>query len=116
MLAVVDNLELAIKASSEHVNSQDGLVKGIDITLKQVLSLLRKFNVKPVDAVGNEFDPRYHEAFLQEESADHPENTVIRELQKGYTLHDRLLRPAVVAVSKAKESPDAEKDEKQKDK
>ena len=116
MLAVVDYLELAIKASNEHTNNHEGIVEGIDITLKQVIGLLRKYDVTPVDAVGTEFDPRYHEAFLQEESTEHPENTVIRELQKGYMLHDRLLRPTVVAVSKAKEIPDAEEDERQEDK
>ena len=85
-------------------NDQDGIVEGVDMTLKQVLDILEKHNVKPIDSVGNPFDPRYHEAFLQEASDEHPDNIVIRELQRGYMLHDRLLRPAVVAVSKSKES------------
>jgi len=109
MLTVVDNLALAIQASNEHTNDQGSFVEGIDMTLKQVLGILEKNNVKPIDSVGNPFDPRYHEAFLQEESDEHPENTVIRELQRGYMLHDRLLRPAVVAVSKLKESGSDEK-------
>lgn len=109
MLTVVDNLALAIQASNEHTNDQDSIAEGIDMTLKQVLGILEKNNVKPIDSVGNPFDPRYHEAFLQEESDEHPENTVIRELQRGYMLHDRLLRPAVVAVSKLKESGSDEK-------
>ena len=110
MLTIVDNLALAIQASNEHANDQNGIVEGVDMTLKQVLDTLEKQNVKPIESVGNPFDPRYHEAFLQEESEEHPDNTVIRELQRGYMLHDRLLRPAVVAVSKSKESGSDEKE------
>jgi len=113
MLSVVDNLELAIRASNEHTKDQNGIVEGIDMTLKHILSILEKYHVKPIDSVGKPFDPRYHEALLQEESDEHPENTVINELQKGYMLYDRLLRPAVVAVSKAKEEPGTEDKENQ---
>jgi len=110
MLTIVDNLSLAIQASNEHSNDPNSIVEGIDMTQKQVLDLLEKNNVKPIESIGNPFDPRYHEAFLQEESEEYPDNTVIRELQRGYILHDRLLRPAVVAVSKSKESdPDTKK-------
>lgn len=110
MLTIVDNLALAIQASNEHTSEKNGIVEGVDMTLKQVLDILEKHNVKPIESVGNPFDPRYHEAFLQEESDEHPDNTVIRELQRGYMLHDRLLRPAVVAVSKSKESDSDEKE------
>jgi molecular chaperone GrpE len=66
--------------------------------------------VKPVDAVGKPFDPRYHQAFQQEETDEHPENTVLKVFQKGYLLHDRLLRPSMVVVSKKKDTTGSEPD------
>ena len=101
LLPVVDNLERAIKISADHESAVSCIVEGVDMTLKEILKVLEKFAVKVVDAVGNPFDPTYHQAVLQEESTEHPENTVIKELQKGYTIHDRLLRPAMVVVAKA---------------
>ena len=61
-----------------------------------------KHGVKPIGAIGKVFDPVFHEAVMQEESDDQPENTVINEFQKGYLIHDRLLRPSMVVVSKGK--------------
>ena len=66
-----------------------------------ILKIFEKFQVKPIMALEHEFDPAVHQAVLQEASDEHAENTVIREFQKGYTIHDRLLRPAMVVVSKA---------------
>jgi molecular chaperone GrpE len=70
------------------------------MTLKELLKILDKFGVKPIEAVNQPFDPSLHEAVMQEENADVAENTVIRELQRGYQIHDRLLRPAMVVVSR----------------
>ena len=75
-------------------------MEGVELTLKEVLRILENFGVKPIDALEVAFDPNYHQAVMQEASEDHPEQTVLRELQKGYLLHDRLLRPAMVVVSK----------------
>jgi len=104
LLNVVDNLERAVESSSEK-GDNDQLMEGIDLTLKEILRIFEKFKVKPIEALDREFDPVVHQAVLQEVSENHPENTVIREFQRGYTIHDRLLRPAMVVVSKAAEAP-----------
>ncbi len=102
LLSVVDNLERAIVSSE---NTKDNprescVVEGVEMTLKEILRVLEKFHVSAFDALGKPFDPAFHEAVMQQESADHPENTVISVLQKGYMIHNRLLRPAMVVVSK----------------
>jgi len=101
LLPVVDNLERAVETSADHEDAVNCILEGVDMTLKEILKVLEKFAVKALDAVGNPFDPTYHQAVMQEESEDHPDNTVIKELQKGYTIHDRLLRPSMVVVAKA---------------
>ncbi|MEA1967939.1 MAG: nucleotide exchange factor GrpE [Thermodesulfobacteriota bacterium] len=100
LLTVVDNLERAILSSKDETD-KSVVVEGVEMTLKEILKLFETFNVKPVQAYGNPFDPAFHQAVTQQESDDHPDNTVITELQKGYLLHDRLIRPAMVIVSKA---------------
>lgn len=103
LLTVVDNLERAIEAAGADRKDEDPLLKGIHLTLGEVLKILERHKVKPVKALGEPFDPAYHQAMMQEEVADQPPNTVVREMQKGYVIHDRLLRPAMVVVSKAKQ-------------
>ena len=101
LLSVVDNLERAIHASNgEKADEDAGVVEGVEMTLNEILKLLKKYNVTPIDALGKPFDPAYHEAVMQEHSNVYPENTVTTELQKGYLLHDRLIRPTMVVVSK----------------
>ena len=80
------------------------MADGVNLTLKEILKVFEKFNVKAIESVGQPFDPNFHQAMMQEETDDYPENTVITEMQKGYMIHDRLLRPSmvVVAASKAK--------------
>jgi molecular chaperone GrpE len=103
LLTVVDNLERAV-ASCEHDPEQpDPVLQGVQLTLSEVVKLLERYQVSPIQAMRQPFDPTFHQAMMQEEVDDHPPNTVVREMQKGYLLHDRLLRPALVAVSKAKE-------------
>ena len=99
LLPVIDNLELAIAHAS---GGSDGnpLVEGVDLVLKGFLDTLAKHGVQPVAAVGMPFDPSQHEAIAQVESADHPPNTVMEQHQSGYLMRDRLLRPALVTVSK----------------
>jgi molecular chaperone GrpE len=108
LLPVVDNLELAIKSAREDSSEQVPLVDGIDLTLKEVLRVLNKFGVQAVEALNQPFDPVFHQAVVGEESDAYPKNTVIQELQKGYTLHDRLLRPAMVVVSRPKTDASAD--------
>ncbi|OQY04676.1 MAG: nucleotide exchange factor GrpE [Desulfobacteraceae bacterium 4572_123] len=100
LLPVVDNLERALESSDGNGKS-DGIAAGIELTLKEILKILDRFSVKPIDALGKNFDPCFHQAVLQEETCDHEENMVLKELQKGYMLHDRLIRPSMVVVSKA---------------
>jgi molecular chaperone GrpE len=100
LLPVKDSLETALfHAKSEE---QDAALSGIQLTLKQLQSLLEKNGVKTIEPTGQPFDSHFHEAMLAEESNETP-NTIIRVLQKGYLLHERLIRPALVVVAKAKE-------------
>ena len=73
------------------------------MTLKGLLEALEKYAVLPIESVGKPFDPNFHHAVMQEESREHGENMVSQELQKGYLMNDRLLRPAMVVVSKKPE-------------
>ena len=101
MLSVVDNLERAILSSADK-EAENGILEGIEMTLREILKIFEKFSVTPIKSLGERFDPSFHEAVMQEESEEHDENTVLKELQKGYMIHDRLLRPSMVIVSKAK--------------
>ena len=96
----MDNLERAID-SGEQQNNQASILEGIQLTHKELIKLFEAFSIKPVEAQGTPFDPAFHQAVTQQESDEHPENTVLNELQKGYVLHDRLLRPSMVVVSKS---------------
>ena len=109
MLSVVDNLELAMNSTDGHKAIDKDLLQGLEMTHKEILRVFEKFNVKPIDAKGQPFDPTFHEAVMQEETDDSPKNTVINELQRGYMIHDRLLRPSMVVVAKPKENNDGEK-------
>jgi molecular chaperone GrpE len=109
MLSVVDNLELAMNSTDGHKAIDKDLLQGLEMTHKEILRVFDKFNVKPIDAKGQPFDPTFHEAVMQEETDDSPKNTVINELQRGYMIHDRLLRPSMVVVAKPKENNDGEK-------
>lgn len=100
LLPSVDNLERAIEHGENEADFQ-GLLEGVRMTLKGFLGALAKFGCTPFEAVGKEFDPNFHEALMQQESDEYPQRAVIRELQRGYVLNDRLLRPASVIVSKA---------------
>lgn len=103
MLSVVDNLELAMNSANGHKAIDKGLLDGLAMTHKEIIKVFEKFSVKPISAMGQTFDPAYHEAVMQEETDEYPANTVINELQKGYLIHDRLLRPAMVVVAGGKE-------------
>ena len=99
MLSVVDNLELAINSSNDGKKVDKTLIEGLNLTLNEILRVFEKFNVTPIEAQGKSFDPAYHEAVMREETDDYPENSVMSEFQKGYLIHDRLLRPAMVVVA-----------------
>jgi molecular chaperone GrpE len=99
LLPIIDDLERALKAPSG--GDVDAFRKGVELIHRQMTELLRKRGVKTIDAVGTDFDPRYHQAVVQESSPDHREGEVMEEFARGYMLGDRLLRPAMVKVAKA---------------
>lgn len=104
LLPILDNLERAIKASKEASQASgktDGLIQGVELTHKQFAEALSKFGVQPIVSVGQVFDPARHQAVARVESDRLPENTVAEEYQKGYLLHERVLRPAMVSVATA---------------
>lgn len=98
LLAVKDSLEAALAAENATVES---MRSGDELTLRQLKSAFEKFNLKEIDPAGEKFDPHRHQAIGTVESDAEP-NTVVQVLQKGYLLHDRVIRPALVMVAKAK--------------
>jgi len=104
ILILVDNLERALSSSGDQPHEESCVVEGVSLTINEIMKVFDKFSVKPIEALERPFDPNFHEAVMQEETDEYPENTVLKEFQKGYMIHDRLLRPAMVAVSKAKET------------
>lgn len=106
MLPVVDNLERAIEHATTTAGSNP-IVEGVQLVLRQFLTAFERLEVTPIEAGGQPFDPNLHEAISQQES-DSPPGTVVQVLQRGYKSGERLLRPALVVVAKAKSSPAAE--------
>lgn len=98
LLPVVDNLERAIKAAKDSAGS-GALVQGVELTLKQLTGTLTKFGVQTIDSVGHPFDPSTHQAVAQLPSDTIPAQHVAEEYQRGYRLHDRTIRAAMVGVS-----------------
>jgi len=110
LLPVIDNLERAIAHGSSGTKGKT-LVEGVDMVLKGFLDTLSKHGVEVVEAVGLNFDPAHHDALAQVENAEYPPNTVIEQHQRGYLMRDRLLRPALVTVSKAAISQEKKNEE-----
>lgn len=98
LLAVRDSLEAALANENQ---SAEALKSGVELTLRQLASAFEKSNLLEISPAGEKFDPHRHQAISQLESEAEP-NTVLNVLQKGYALHDRVIRPALVVVSKAK--------------
>lgn len=100
VLPILDNLERALSHAGENTGGQ-GLVEGVTMTVNQFRKVVEDFGARPMTSIGAPFDPNLHQAMGQLETADQPPGTVVSEYQKGYLLHDRLLRPALVVVAKA---------------
>jgi molecular chaperone GrpE len=98
LLPIIDNVERALQAPAPP--EADVFRTGIELIHRQMLDLLRKRGVRPIEALGASFDPNFHQAVIHEASDDHREGEVMQELQRGYKLGDRLLRPAMVKVAK----------------
>jgi len=101
VLPVLDNLERALDHAGSDDADMKGLREGVQMTVSQFQKALEKFGVSALVSVGKPFDPAHHEAMGQMETTEQPSNMVAKELQRGYLLHDRLLRPALVMVTKA---------------
>lgn len=104
LLQVVDNMERAIKAARTN-EGDSALIQGVELTLKQLSGILTKFGVQAIETAGQDFDPSAHQAVSYGPSNDVPANKVLDEFQKGYRLHDRILRAAMVSVSSGPAQP-----------
>ncbi len=103
LLPIVDNLERAVTHAKE-AGESGAFLEGVEMTLNLFGQTLEKIGVTPIASVGETFNPEKHEAVQQIESADHEPNVVVSEFQKGYVLNTRLIRPAMVVVSKSPEN------------
>ncbi len=100
ILPVADSLSLALEAA-EQTEGADNIVEGLELVEKSFYDALEKIGIMPIEAVGREFDPHYHDALMQEPAAGLPANRVVRELKKGFRLGDQVIRPSQVIVSGA---------------
>lgn len=98
LLPVLDDFDRAMESVPEPI-SEDGWFAGIELVHRKLMNILDSLNVKEIEAVGQPFDPNFHEAFLVEQSDDHESGTVTRVMVKGYQTGDRVIRPALVAVA-----------------
>lgn len=113
LLSVMDNLERALAAAANHEDDTvKAIYEGVDLTLKSFTDCFNRFHIEAVDPMGEPFDPQLHQAMTIIENAEVEPNTVIEVMQKGYTLHSRVIRPAMVVVSKEPEheTKDIDKD------
>lgn len=104
LLPVRDSLEMGLAAAEDSADAAR-LKEGSELTLKMLSSAMEKYNIKVINALNEQFNPEYHEAMSMQEREDVPPNTVVTVVQKGYLLNDRLIRPAMVIVSRAAAQP-----------
>ncbi|MBJ6363087.1 nucleotide exchange factor GrpE [Paenibacillus sp. GCM10012307] len=98
LLPIIDNFERAVSASKDS-DDKDSFIKGVDMIFRQFDQLLQQEGLKPMETVGQPFNPDFHQAIMQVESEEYEEGIVVEEIQKGYTLKEKVLRPAMVKVS-----------------
>jgi len=113
-LNVVDNMERAVKSSTSENKTESGmknLIDGIEIVLKEMHSTLEKNQIKKIEPLHEKFDYNFHQAMFEAPSSDYEEGVIIEVIQPGYILHDRLIRPAMVGVSKGEMAEKEKKDE-----
>jgi molecular chaperone GrpE len=97
LLSVLDDFDRALASVPEDVH--EGWLDGIRLVERKLQALLEAEGVTPIPAIGQPFDPNLHEAVVHEDTTEHPDNTVIGEVQRGYLLHERVLRPSLVRVA-----------------
>lgn len=100
LIPIVDNFEAALAATTAQGGSAESLLTGVNMIYTQLKSTLADAGLEEIDAANKPFDPNFHEAVSQQETADVPEGHVVQQLRKGYKLRDRLIRPATVVVAK----------------
>jgi len=110
LLSVLDDMDRGLAAGRENHDADDPLLLGMEMVHKKALETLAKFGLVRIDSEGKPFDPEEHSAMMQELSDEHPEQTVLRELQTGYKLKGRTIRPSSVVVSQRPESTDKPED------
>ncbi len=107
VLPVADNLRRALSAVKNTDREQNealkALLTGVEATERQLLSAMDRFGIKTIETVGKTFDPNFHQVMFEVESSEHPPGTILQEMQTGYTIQERLLRPAFVGTAKAPE-------------
>ncbi|WP_053083669.1 nucleotide exchange factor GrpE [Rubeoparvulum massiliense] len=99
LLPVLDNLERAIQSGSQHLATDDPFVEGVKMVQRQMLEIFAQHGVEPMETIGKPFDPYMHQAVMQEASDQFESGSVMDEFQKGYTLHGKVLRVAMVKVA-----------------
>ena len=105
LLTVVDHLGLALRHAQEAGGTGQALLGGVELVDKQFCDVLEKYGVKPFKAEGESFDPQFHDAMMQVETSEVPENTVVQVFQDGYMYHEKVLRHARVGVAKSPAGP-----------
>ncbi|NLX05214.1 MAG: nucleotide exchange factor GrpE [Phycisphaerae bacterium] len=101
LFPVIDDLDRAIQAGAEHgYDEQDALYAGLTMVHRRMLELLRQYGIEPIEAVGQPFDPLYHEALMHQPTDEYPENTVVQVVNRGYIADGKTIRPARVVVAK----------------
>ena len=102
LLPTLDNLETAFKHAQD---ASEALLQGVEMTMREFRRTLEKFGLKPIDALGQPFNPEFHHAIAQEDRDDVPDKTVVEELRSGYLFNDRVIRASMVVVSKGQSIP-----------
>jgi molecular chaperone GrpE len=100
LLNILDDLERTVELAESKHQDLSAFLKGVEMILAHLYQMLKEYGVKPIEAKGKIFDPKYHEALMQVEDGAFPEHTIVEELQKGYFLNERVIRTAKVKVSK----------------
>jgi len=103
-LNILDDLERSLKSAKTNHQDDSAFIKGLEMIMGHIYTMLKDNNVKPIEAKGKHFDPHYHEAMMQEETDEHEDGTIIEELQKGYMFADRVVRTSKVKIVKNKET------------
>ena len=108
LLPVVDSFQRTMQSLDAEASENDAVAQGVRLIAEQLDKVLREHGVEPIAAVGEPFDPKFHEAMMQDRQSDMPPGTVTMEMERGYKKHDRVLRPAKVAVAAASEGDSGE--------